>query len=151
MRISVPATILFLAMSAVPVCASGLDDKAPDQQSIDALAARASQAQPRDQAFLYAELMHQLTEMSVERYAAGDVDVASDLLKRIQQTAHQIHLSMSNDEKRLKNAEILLRHTAFRLTGMLHASSGEDRELVAATLATVSKTETEAMLQVFKK
>ena len=58
---------------------------------------------------------------------------------------------MSNDEKRLKNAEILLRHTAFRLTGMLHASSGEDRELVAATLATVSKTETEAMLQVFKK
>ena len=63
MRISVPATILFLAMSAVPVCASGLDDKAPDQQSIDALAARASQAQPRDQAFLYAELMHQLTEM----------------------------------------------------------------------------------------
>ena len=151
MRRAVPATILFLAMGAIPLCASGLDDKAPDQQSIDALATRASQAQPRDQAFLYAELMHQMTELSVQKYAAGDVDMASDLLKRIQDTAHHIHLSVNNDEKKIKNAEILLRHTAFRLTGMLHSSSAEDQALVAETLATVSKAETEAMMQVFRK
>ena len=48
--------------------------------------------------------------------------------------AHKIHLSMADNDKRLKNAEILLSHTAFRLNEMLHASSFEDRPLVEQTL-----------------
>jgi len=58
---------------------------------------------------------------------------------------------MSDDNKRLKNAEILLRHTAFRLTEMMHNSSVEDQPLVAATLAQVNQAQNEAMLQVFRK
>jgi hypothetical protein len=65
--------------------------------------------------------------------------------------AHNIHLSVAEDNKRLKNAEILLRHTAFRLNEMLHASSLEDRPLVEQTLAQVNQAETDAMLQVFRK
>jgi hypothetical protein len=34
---------------------------------------------------------------------------------------------VADNNKRLKDAQILLRHTAFRLTGMLHSSSFEDR------------------------
>ena len=49
-----------------------------------------------------------------------------------------MHLSVGENDKRLKNAEILLRHTAFRLNEMLHNSSSEDRPLVAATLAQVN-------------
>ena len=45
-----------LTLTTIPACASGFDDKIPDQQSIDALEARASQAQPREQCFLYAQL-----------------------------------------------------------------------------------------------
>jgi hypothetical protein len=73
------------------------------------------------------------------------------LLKQVQELAHKIHLSMSEDNKRLKNAQILLRHTAFRLTEMLHNSSLEDRPLLAQTLAQVNKAEDEAMMQVFRK
>jgi hypothetical protein len=131
--------------------ASGLDDKTPDQQSIDALTARAQQAEPREQCFLYAQLVHEMTEYSLQQYAAGDVEKASNLLRQIQQLAHNIHLSVSNDNKRLKNAEILLRHTAFRLNEMLHNSSLEDRPLVQETLAQVSQAQTDAMLQVFRK
>ena len=58
---------------------------------------------------------------------------------------------MSDDNKRLKNAEILLRHTAFRLTEMLHASASEDRPLVQQTLSEVNQAQNEAMLQVFRK
>jgi len=151
MRCVLPAVVVFLTVTALPACASGLDDKIPDQQSIDALALKASQAQPREQCFLYAELVHQMTEFSVRRYAAGDVEKAADLLKQIQQLAHKIHLSLGEDNKRLKSAEILLRHTAFRLTEMLHSSSFEDQTLVAQTLAQVSQAQNEAMLQVFKK
>jgi hypothetical protein len=145
------AALVLLTLSALPACASGFDDKVFDQQTIDALTAKASQAQPREQCFLYAEIVHEMTEVSLRQYAAGDVSKASDLLKQIQQLSHKIHLSMSDDDKRLKNAQILLRHTAFRLTEMLHNSSFEDRPLVEQTLAQVNEAQTEAMLQVFRK
>ena len=151
MRTRVPALLVLLTVTVLPVRASGFDDKIPDQQSIDALAARASQAQPREQCFLYAELVHQMTEFSLRRYAAGDVEKAADLLRQIQELTRKIHLSVAEDNKRLKNAEILLRHTTFRLTEMLHSSAFEDRPLVQQTLAQVSQAQTEAMMQVFRK
>src|SRR5580704_16371599 len=145
------AVLILLPAIAIQARAYTPDEKIPDQESISALEAKIPQAQPREQCFLYAELIHQMTEFSVRQYAAGNVDKASDLLKQIQLLAHRVHLSVSDDNKRLKNAEILLRHTAFRLTEMLHSSSFEDRPLVAQTLAQVNKAENEAMLQVFKK
>jgi hypothetical protein len=96
-------------------------------------------------------LVHQMTEFSERQYASGDGDKATSLLKQVQELAHKIHLSMSDDNKRLKNAQILLRHTAFRLNEMLHNSSLEDRPLLAQTLAQVNKAQDEAMLQVFRK
>ena len=90
-------------------------------------------------------------ELSVHQYASGDGEKAASLLKQVQEMAHKIHLTMSEDNKRLKNAQILLRHTAFRLNEMLHNSSLEDQPLVAATLAQVNQAQDEAMLQVFRK
>jgi hypothetical protein len=145
------AVVALLAVSSIPVCASGIDDKTFDQQSIDELVAKASQAQPREQCFIYAEIVHEMTELSVRQYAAGDEAKSADLLRQIQQLARKIHLSMADDNKRLKDAEILLHHTAFRLTGMLHSSSFEDRTLVEQTLAQVNQAQNEAMMQVFRK
>ena len=145
------AVLLVVSALAVPARASSLDDKIPDQQTIDALEARASQAQPREQPFLYAELVHDMIEVSLRQYAAGDSEKANGLLKRAQDLAHKIHLAIAGDNKRLKNAEILLRHTAFRLTEMLHSGPFEDRPLVQQTLAQVNEAQTEAMMQVFKK
>jgi hypothetical protein len=144
------AVLILLGVTTVPVYASGLD-KIPDQQSIDALEAKANLAQPREQCFLYAELVHQMTVLSFSKYSAGDVDAASTMLKHIQKFAHKIHLSVGDDNKRLKNAEILLRHSAYRLNEMLHAGNYEDRQLVEQTLAQVNQAESEAMLQVFRK
>ena len=152
MRSLVPvAAFLVLTLSATSLCASSLDGVPPNQQSIDALLAKASQAQPRDQCFLYAEVVHQMTELSIRQYAAGDTTKAVGLLKQIQQFAQKIHLSVAENDKRLKNAEILLSHTAFRLNEMLHTSSGDDQVLVKQTLAQVTQAQNEAMMQVFQK
>ena len=145
------AVLVLLTATTIPVCASGLDDKIFDQQSIDALALKVSQAQPREQCFLYAQLMHQMTEVSLRRYNAGDSEKATGMLKDIQTLAHKIHLTMADDDKRLKDSEILLRHTAFRLSEMLHNSNFEDRDLVQETLAQVNQAQNETMLQVFRK
>jgi hypothetical protein len=145
------ASFVLITVFTVPACASGLDDKVFDQQSIDALALKASQAPPREQCFLYAQLMHQMTEVSLRTYNAGEAEKATGMLKDIQAIAHKIHLTLAEDNKRLKDSEILLRHTAFRLGEMLHNSSFEDRTLVAETLAQVNQTQNETMMQVFRK
>jgi hypothetical protein len=145
------AALVLLPVLTLPAYAYSPDEKVPDQDSIAALQAKILLAPPREQCFLYAELIHQMTEFSLRQYSAGNVDQANDLLKQVQLLAHKVHLSVDNDNKRLKNAEILLRHTAFRLTEMLHSSSYQDRPLVAETLAQVNQAENEAMLDVFKK
>lgn len=151
MRFAIPAVLVFLSVTGVPVRASGLDDKIFNQKSIDALAAKASQAMPQEQGFLYAELVHEMTEFSVQQYAAGDVEKASQLLRQVQELTHKIHLAVAENDKRMRNTEILLRHTAFRLTGLLRSSSFEDQSLVADTLAQVNQVQNEAMMQVFRK
>jgi hypothetical protein len=145
------ALLVLVSLATLPARASSFDDKPIDQQSIDDLKAKALAAQPKDQCFLYAQIVHQMTELSLRQYAAGDQDKASALLKNIQEFAHKIHLSVPNDNKRLKEAEMLLRHTAFRLNEMLHTSSFEDRPLVAETLSQVSQAQNEAMMEVFRK
>jgi hypothetical protein len=145
------AVLVLLTATSVPVYASGFDDKTFDQQSMDALALKISQAQPREQYFLYAQLMHQMTEVSLRQYNSGESEKATGMLKEIQALAHKIHLTMADDNKRLKDSELLLRHTAFRLSEMLHNSSFEDRELVQETLAQVNQAQSETMLQVFRK
>lgn len=127
------------------------NERPPDQATIAALEARIQDAPPREQCFLYAELIHQMTEFSISQYTAGHFEDAAAMLTRIRQIAQKLHLSMNDNDKRLKNAEILLRHTAFRLNEMLHASSYEDRPLVEQTLAQVNQVDSEAMMQVFRK
>ncbi|HTW81071.1 MAG TPA: hypothetical protein VME23_16100 [Terracidiphilus sp.] len=152
MRCGVLITVLVaVGAGCSPLCASSIDEHPVDAQTIAALEARASQAQPREQCFLYAMIVHQMTELSMKEYSAGNVDHATSLLKRIQALAQKIHLSIAGNDKRLKNAQILLSHTAFRLNEMLHATSYDDRPLVEKTLAEVNQAQNEAMMTLFQK
>lgn len=150
MRIS-PAVLLLFSALSIPALASSIDDKIPDQQTLDALEQRALTAQPKEQCFLYAQLVHQMVELSARQAAAGDVEKATGLLKRAQELTHKIHMALAGNDKRLKDAQILLRHTAFRLAELLHAGSFDDRPLVEQTLAQLNRAQDEAMLQVFRK
>ncbi len=145
------AALMAVGATGSPLCASSFDSQPADAQTIAALEARASQAQPREQCFLYAQIVHQMTELSLREDSAGDVDHATSLLKRIQSFAQKIHLSVAVNDKRLKNTELLLSHTAFRLNEMLHSSSYDDRPLVQETLSQVNQAQNEAMMTVFQK
>ncbi len=152
MRTVLPiAALILVSLNVSLVSAASPDRSLPDQQTIEALEARANQAQPREQCFLYAQLVQQMTEMSIRQYQAGDVSRAAGLLQQIQRIARKIHLSVKDDDKRLKNAELMLSHTAFRLSEMVQASSIEDRPLVEQTLAQVTDAKNAALMQVFRK
>ncbi|HTJ30183.1 MAG TPA: hypothetical protein VL346_06770 [Acidobacteriaceae bacterium] len=153
MRPVVPVAALALFLVAAPSLAhaASFDGKHPDAQSIAALEAKAGLASPREQCLLYAELVHQMIEYSSDQYAAGQNQKSAEMLKRVGAFAEKIHLTVADNEKRLKTAQILLRHTAFRLTELLHSSDVEDRPVVQQALAQINQVQTETMLQVFRK
>jgi len=149
--VAASASILSLAflLPAPGICA--VDEKIPDAQALTQLQARASQADPREQCFLYAQLVHDMTEIAGQQLAAGEAEKASETLRTVQQYAAKIHLGVANDSKRLKNAEILMRHTAFRLKDILSAASLDDRPALDATLKQLDQVQAEMMLQVFRR
>jgi hypothetical protein len=116
-----------------------------------ALIVKAEQAQPKDQCFLYAELVHDMTELAGQQLNAGDGDHASATLKMVQHYAEKIHSGLAADAKKMKNAEQLVRLTSFRLKSILNAASYEDRQALQVTLDQLERVQTELMMQVFRK
>ena len=139
---------LFLTFCA-PVHAAKLDETLPDAQTIIQMELRAQQANPRDQCYLYAELVHTMTEVAVKQIASGDDDNATASLKQIGRYAHLIQVNLARNTKRLKNAEKLLDHTTYRLTQALHFASGEDRTTAQATLKQLNLVQNQVLDQVF--
>ena len=145
-----------LAVSALTLSLScarafAVDERIADPQAMAALMAKADQAQPKDQCFLYAELVHQMTELAGHQLSSGDDGQASETLHLIQKYAQKIHMGVAEDGKKMKNAEQLMRHTSFRLNDILNAASYDDRQALQATLKQLEQVQTELMMQVFKK
>jgi len=131
------------------VLASSTDENTPEAQAISQLELRAQQANPRDQCFLYTELINTMTEIAGKQMLNGDIDQASATLKKVEHYASLIHLGLASDTKRLKNAEQLMHHTTYRLGEYLHKASGEDRATLQSTLKRLDQVHDELLAQVF--
>jgi hypothetical protein len=146
----------FVAVIAIAVLLSpcthayAASEKLPDAQALLLLEARADQASPKEQCFLYAEIVHDMTEIAGQELSSGDLAHASATLKAMQVYAQKIHMGVAEDTRKLKNAEILMRHTAYRLNEILHSSSIDDRPTLESALQQLDKVQSELMLQVFK-
>jgi hypothetical protein len=68
-----------------------------------ALIVKAEQAQPKDQCFLYAELVHEMTELAGQQLNAGDGDHASATLKMVQDYAEKIHTGLCRTALKSRN------------------------------------------------
>jgi hypothetical protein len=149
LRLTVLLLPLSLALSA-PSLASNVDENLPNAQALAMLELRAQQAGPREQCFLYTELVHTMTEIAGKQMVNGDVDQASATLKKVNQYAQLIHMSMADNAKRLKNAEMLLHHTTYRLQEYLHKADSEDQATLKTTLSQLDKVHSELLAEVMK-
>ena len=139
-----------LLTCCTPVFASSIDENAPDAQALAQLEIRAQQAGPRDQCFLYTELVHTMTEIAGKQMLNGDIDKASDTLKKVNHYAQLIHMDLASNSKRIKNAEMLMHHTTYRLGEYLHKASAEDQDTLKATLKQLDKVHDELLAEVLK-
>jgi hypothetical protein len=133
------------------VCAYAPASPTDSSTALVALQAKADQAQPRDRCFLYAELVSQMTDLAGRQVNSGDSERASATLKLVQQYAEKIHTGVADDSKKLKNAEVLMERTSFRLKDILSAASYEDRQALEVTLMQLDQVQAQVMLQVFKQ
>jgi hypothetical protein len=143
--------LLGLSLAAAPLHAASSSDPNLSEETLEALVSRANQAEPRYQCFLYAEIVHKMSELSLRQYSAGEVVKASHLLKQIQRLSRKIRLSVTRKDKRLRNAEIMLNRTSFRLTELLHSSDIQYRPLIKQTIAEVNEAQNATLTQVFSK
>src|SRR5215469_6934211 len=145
-----PALLLLLLSLCSPLCGSGIDKSIVlDEQALNQLEQRAQQANPRDQCFLYTELVSAMTELAGKEMLNGDPDRASAMFKKIEHYAELIQMNLARDTKKLKNAEMLMHHTTYRLNEYLHSASSEDRPTLQATLKQLNKVQSDLLTQVF--
>jgi hypothetical protein len=140
--------IFILPLASAYVSAAGVDNS---PIAVTALQAKADQAQPRDRCFLYAEFISQMTDLAGRQFNSGDSLLASETIKLVQRYAEKIHIGVADDSKKLKNAELLIQRTSFRLEDILSEASYEDRPTLEATLKQLNKVQVQLMTQVFKK
>jgi hypothetical protein len=141
--------LLFIALLLPPLShASNMDDKPIDPVALSALATKASLASPKDQCFLYAELVHQMTVLAGHQLSQGEDPSAT--LRAVRDYTQKIHLGEASNNKRLKNAQILMERTAFRLNELLHSAALDDRPILESTLKNLNQVQNELMMQVFR-
>jgi hypothetical protein len=143
---AVVISILLLTTAYAP--ASGLDNS---PTALTTLQAKADQAQPRDRCFLYAELVSRMTDLASQQFNSGDSLQASETLKLVQRYAEKIRMGVADDSRKLKNAEVLMQRTSFRLKDILSEASYEDRPALEATLKQLNQVQAQLLTQVFEK
>jgi hypothetical protein len=148
-RPSILLPLPLLLTFCTPIQASSVNENLPDAQTLSRLELQAQEAKPREQCFLYTELVHTMTEIAGKQMLNGDVDQASATLKKVEHYAELIHLGLARDTKRLKNAEMLMHHTTYKLSEYLHQASGEDQATLQATLKQLDHVQNELLTQVF--
>jgi len=149
---SVVPTLLFpLLLSACPALYASGNNKALqlDEQQITALEERAQSASPRDQCFLYTELVSAMTEVAGKEFVNGDPDRGSAYLKKVEHYASLIHMNLAKDTKRLKNAQMLMHSTTYRLNEYMHEASSDDQATLKAALKQLNQVQDELLNQVF--
>jgi len=137
-----------LSLTCAYAPASSIDES---PTALATLQAKADQALPRDRCFLYAKLVSQMTDLAGQQFNSGDSGQASESLKLVQRYAERIHTGVADDSRKLRDAELLMQRTSFRLKSLLNKASFEDRPALELTLKQLNQIQTELMMQVFKK
>jgi hypothetical protein len=140
--------VITLSFTSADASASSPDDR---PTALDVLRVKADQARPREKCFLYAKLVSQMTVQAGQQLSSGNSDKASETLDLVRQYTEKIHVSVADDGKNLKDAEVLLRQTIFRLKNILREAPSEDRPPLEATLEQLDRVQAQLMMQVFKQ
>jgi hypothetical protein len=144
-------SLVFLFPFTNSARASNLDESPLDAAALLQMEQRADAAQPRDQCYMFAEVLHGLTELAGRQIAAGDDQDASTTLVHIDSLAAKMQKASAANAKHLKNAEMLLEHVTRRLNDMAHVASADQRTAMQTTMQCIDHLHTQVLAVIFSK
>jgi hypothetical protein len=144
-------TLAFLVSFTSFARASGPAEIPLDGSALLQMEQRADAAQPRDQCYMFAEVLHGLTELAGRQIASGDAQEADMTLSHIESVAAKMDKASAANAKRLKNAEMLLEHVSRRLTDMAHVASDAQRSGTQSALQNIDRLHTKVLAVLFSK
>jgi len=139
------------ALVGLPAAFAEGSDKVPGPEELASLQTKAEQAEPREQCYLYTKLVQDMTSVTDKQLNSGDVSGAFASLKAIQHYAAKIRNVVTGKSKKLKDAQIMMRHTAFRLEELMKTGSLNEQPVFESTLRDLDQVQSQMMLAVFKK
>ncbi len=138
-----------LSLCLVVPARASIDEAIPSADALVQLQQRASEARPREQCFLYTQLVHAMTEKAGKEISDGEAEEAASTLKDVNRYAHLIQMNLARDTKRIKDAQVLMHHTTYKLAQYLHLVSGDDQQTVKDTLKQLDQVNDQLLSQVF--
>ncbi len=150
MRVSAvfACSVFALTLTSTPSLRAS-DERPFDTSMLHALEEKAQHASLKEQTYLYAQLVRGSTEIANKKLAEGDSEAGTLALKSVELYTAAMDAALARDAKKLKDAEILLRESAFRLKAAMLASSIDDRPAMASALAKINAAELKMMEAVF--
>ena len=149
MRITAVSIFLLALLATAPLYAA--DYRPLDPAALQALTDKAEHAGQKEQAYLYAQLIRHSAEIAGSSLAKGDTETGNHALSSVIAYAEALDSVVAHDTKKLKDAEILLRESAFRMKAAMLATAVEDRPAMAAALTRINAAESRLMGAVFSK
>jgi hypothetical protein len=126
-------------------------DKVPGPEELASLQTKAERAEPREQCYLYTKLVRDMTAVTSQQLDSGNVSGAFASLRAIQHYAVKIRRQVTKKSKKLKDAQIMMRRTAFRLEELMKYGELNEQPAFEATLKELDQAQTQMMLAVFRK
>jgi len=124
-----------LTLATVPAAhASGPEATSLNTAALIQMEAQADHAKPRDQCYLYTQLVDALMETASRQVAAGEDEDAGKTVGRIDEVAAKLQLASARDAKKLKAAEKILSESTRKLMELSRVASGVERDKMKATL-----------------
>lgn len=137
---------------AMPACAA--EAPAPpnglDLHLVADLEQRASLANPKDQAFLYADLLDKMTVLASRQIAEGEIEKAYATLEEIKACTAKMESGLAQS-KSLKKTELMLHMTDRRLNDMARAASSDVKPEVQEALKRLNTAQTSLLAVIFAK
>ncbi len=146
---SLISTLAALALLPTPALLAADRDFDP-QHTLTILEGKVERAALRDQCYLYAELVQTMTEIASHQLLAGEPGDAAATLASVEHYAGLLDAGLARDTKKVKDAEILMRQTAFKLKESLNGAAAEDRPAVEHAIHQLDQVEAKMMQQIFE-
>ncbi len=121
-----------------------------DLHAVADLELRANAANPKEQAFLYADLADKMTLLASHQMAEGEIEKAQETLKHLEACTAKME-SNFQQSKSLKKTEMLLHMTNRRLTDMTRAASYDMKPQVQEALKRLNSAQTSLLAVIFAK